>query len=378
MKTNKIFMILSALGIVFVVDAHSRTALQPMTYYFDYNTFFMPMFVFISGYFFQQKYITNIGKTMKKKAMRLLVPYFIWGYLYCAIEAILLYFGVIKYDLDLTWQEALIRPWTKGYICDLVAPTWFVMAIIMTQIAYFLIRKMMNRYWNEIVAMVLFIITGMVSIYCCRQGVNHGLILPILKVGFFLQFYQLGIIYKIYIEKYFIRCPKMYIMLAAVIINTLLWMRYKDNILFLDLTLMDSFKTNNLLLPLITSITGISFWLCIAIKLAPVLGHNRLVNFISDHTYEIMTHHYLFFNLFNAVLYLISRFLIDIQFNIDEFRTSAWYHLEPVIQFRIFYLLVGLGGPLLIIYFIEKLRNNNSINLRGEKIGGVNKVGKES
>ena len=52
-KSNKEFMLLSAIGIIFVVDAHAWTSLSLFTAYIPYNSFFMPMFVFISGYFFK-------------------------------------------------------------------------------------------------------------------------------------------------------------------------------------------------------------------------------------------------------------------------------------------------------------------------------------
>ena len=43
-KSNKTFMILSALGILFVVDAHAWSPLGLMTNFFPYNSFFMPIY----------------------------------------------------------------------------------------------------------------------------------------------------------------------------------------------------------------------------------------------------------------------------------------------------------------------------------------------
>ena len=47
-KSNKKFMLLSAIGIFMVVDHHTWTALNLFGDFIPYNSFFMPMFVFIS------------------------------------------------------------------------------------------------------------------------------------------------------------------------------------------------------------------------------------------------------------------------------------------------------------------------------------------
>ncbi len=50
-KSNKKFMLLSAIGILMVVDHHTWITFNLFGDFIPYNSFFMPMFVFISGYF---------------------------------------------------------------------------------------------------------------------------------------------------------------------------------------------------------------------------------------------------------------------------------------------------------------------------------------
>ena len=75
-KSNKKFMVLSAIGIFMVVDHHTFTAFNLFGDFIPYNSFFMPMFVFISGYFNKVDGTTNLWTYLKKKVRTLLVPFF--------------------------------------------------------------------------------------------------------------------------------------------------------------------------------------------------------------------------------------------------------------------------------------------------------------
>ena len=74
-KSNKKFMLLSAIGIFMVVDHHTFTALNILGDFIPYNSFFMPMFVFISGYFNKVDSGTKLLPYTWKKVKNLLFPY---------------------------------------------------------------------------------------------------------------------------------------------------------------------------------------------------------------------------------------------------------------------------------------------------------------
>ena len=74
-KSNKKFMLLSAIGIFMVVDHHTFTAFNILGDFLPYNSFFMPMFVFISGYFNKVDGSTNLWTYLLKKIKTLLIPY---------------------------------------------------------------------------------------------------------------------------------------------------------------------------------------------------------------------------------------------------------------------------------------------------------------
>ena len=66
-KTNKKFMVLSALGIIMVVDLHCGISLNLLNSIIPYESFFMPLFVFISGYFNKVNEKTDLSTYFKKK-----------------------------------------------------------------------------------------------------------------------------------------------------------------------------------------------------------------------------------------------------------------------------------------------------------------------
>ena len=73
-KSNKKFMILSAIGIFMVVDSHTFTCFNILGNFMPYNSFFMPMFVFISGYFNKVDSSTNLRTYLIKKIKSLIIP----------------------------------------------------------------------------------------------------------------------------------------------------------------------------------------------------------------------------------------------------------------------------------------------------------------
>lgn len=328
-KENKAFMILSALGILFVVDVHLGNSVSFLTQIFPYNSFFMPMFAFISGYFFREKHIRSWGSLFRfsvKKVKNLLLPYFFWIAFYGVLTYLLRKYGILEIG-QISYADLIRNITTSGTSFEFNDPAWFVPLLFCVILSYCFIRKIAAKHWNDYPAMVFFALIGAAAVYASNTSFHTTNHYMLLKVSFFLQFYHLGVLFRNKLEAWFDNTSGLILCTAAVVINILLLAIYGDDISFPLCASMSGFRTNNPFLPLITSVTGITFWLKISKKLVPVLGQNRLVNFISDHTDFIMTHHLAVKHLFIGLMILGYRCGMECFSGIDvqRFRTESWY-----------------------------------------------------
>lgn len=354
-KENKQFMILSALAIIFVVDAHAWSPLAIFTHFFPYNSFFMPLFVFISGYFFSEKHLEKVRWYVGQKAKRLLLPYYIILFCNIVIAVFLRNFVPIGsgYGTFVTLDEFLVNPFFEANLSYLFTPGWFAPALFCVLVVWIFIRYILRRLWNDYVATIVCCIIGAFCVYLAKIRVNDTIFLPLIRTGFLMQFYQIGVLYRLKLEEKFRKVPALVVLLTTIVINTFLQYYTNNQIYFNDINIMSGFLTDIYVLPLITSITGISFWLVIADKLVPVLGENKLINYISGHTYSIMMFHILWFNVYN---FLISRIpSVAKNFDFERFYHTAWYRYEPTTQMRVMYTIVGLFGSVAMCWCVEKL-----------------------
>ena len=154
MKSNQTFAILSAIAIIMVVDAHCGGALNLFTNFFPYNSFFMPLFVFVSGYFFstKDKPLTFIYK----KTKRILLPYIIINLIYIFGILILQHLNPTYrlYSNVFSLVNFIKMMFTSGAECILTTPAWFVVTLYFTTIIYYFI-KLIFKKWNNLLQVIL-------------------------------------------------------------------------------------------------------------------------------------------------------------------------------------------------------------------------------
>ena len=358
-------MLLSAMAIVMVVDAHAGYPLGILQSVFPYGSFFMPLFVFISGYFFSEKNLINIRNYLWKQTKKLLLVYYIVN-----ILAILLVLFLQWINSDFHWfgnfdliYFLFIVPYTIGYEIDILFPCWFVAALYMVIVFYHLLRSIIGRYWNDITAFVSMLFLGT---FCVQKGAEindkYSLFLGFFKVLFLIEFYEFGVIYRKYLENIVRSCSVWIVLPIPFLINIFLSILIDSHLSFGGMPILESSFVSPVV-PIMTSYSGIIFYTVIADRLSCYgsIAENKLINYISTHTMQIMILHLPFMNLLNWILMHIPYFARTFDYN--AFMSTPWYKYIFIDRMGkasnggyALYFLFGLGGALLVCYGYDRLK----------------------
>ena len=358
-KSNKKFMVLSAIGIIMAVDAHSWTPLNLFASYIPYNSFFMPLFVFISGYFNKVDSETDLKSYVLKKTKRLLLPYVVFSLSLIAVEQLLnliLRGGIHSNVCD----EVLYGLFAMiiGISDSIASPLWFVYSLFFVQIVYAGIKKILYKHWNSLVVFVVFCLINIGTIYIYKSF-NPGVLVRIpLRCVFFIPFIELGIIFRERIEPALSLLKNgwnVVVLLALLILNMFRMMFLSEpNSICFPIQYFNDFPSPYIFTPLISSFVGITFWVIVVETVGETLYKNQVINYISENTLWVLGLHVLFFNLLNCILLFVNTFIVRLQdFSYSE--VSWWYFWEPIEQFRFMYFAFGLAGPLLLKYTFDKV-----------------------
>lgn len=350
-------MLLSFFGIIMVVLGHTGDPIRLASDIFPYYSFHMALFIFISGYFYNPQNENKLwGKNgyLLKKVKKLVIPYFIWNVIYGIIVTILRKLNVISYGVSINFRSLFISPWLGGHQYMLNLASWFLLALFLVSIIYILIRKLasMAKIWNDVLALFFFLIISIVSIFFAQKDISQYY-LPLLRTGFFLFFYQLGYVYKTKIEGKFKINNVIYflILILVQIIFIKLEGKVPYTVVFME------FENKILITPIIVSITGILFWLKISEILVPALGKSKIVNYISNYTYDIMLHHLFVVFMLNLLIWKLSPILNLEGFSVERFKSTIYYcYTAGIAQSQIIYSIAAIFLPLVFRFLYEKLQ----------------------
>lgn len=346
-KSNKQFMLMSAVGIFFVVDLHAGTPFGIFNSIFDYESFFMQMFVFISGYFFKEQNLNTPFKYIWKNTKKLIIPYLAINLFYsCFIILAKLHNPRIEWYT----QFSLL---SEGRDTVITLPAWFVPMLYFVIVTYTLLRLIFKK-WNTVIAFSVMSVIGMVSVYFSRSEYNNIYTVLILKIAFFIQFFEMGVLYRCRLETRFKKMSKLKIILLCTLINIFLIIISQNNMKCKYFYKMGGFMTDIYIMPLLTAITGICFWLCITEWLAVALGNSRIINYISKHTFAIMFHHLFFFT---ALSYILSKINFETPFDYKQFYANAgWYKYPAFEGVKFLYVIFAFAGCLLLCFIWDKAK----------------------
>ena len=298
-KTNKKMMILSFFGIIFVVIGHLTGSLT-ISKLFPYYSFHMVLFIFISGYFYKEEYANNLYKKdgyFINRFKKFVIPYYFWNFIYGLFVTILIYCGIKSYGNVISFKTLLIDPWFYGNQFYFNTPAWFCLSLFIVNIVYSFIRKIIGKKWNDFIALIIFLILACISIKLSFY--NLKCILIINRTLFFMLFYQFGYMYKKIFESKLKNINSFILIIISIIIQIIL-LSIDNHIIYETIYMV--FNCKYIIVPIIVGVNGIWFWLNISNILVKFIGNSKIVNYVSENTFDIMMHHLFWMFIFNLII----------------------------------------------------------------------------
>lgn len=370
-QRNKQMDVLLCLGIVLVILGHvgANSWKTKLFDWFVIYSFHMPLFFFISGYFYRPEREKEYGKSVLRMVEKFVVPYYAWNLVYAVIAFALKDAELVRFNLDKSILNFIITPWTTGDQYQLNSPAWFLLTLFLVELAYITLHKFFAfiKIKNEYVLFIPFLAMGIAGGGMMVHGVVAGGKLVLAKMLFGIAFYHLGHLYSTNLEKADKLNNVAYFSILFVIQYFL--MVKTDGFPYISMW-NGSITTmgQNVFLPMAVALTGIAFMLRVSRILTPSLGDSKIVKKLSMSTKTIMIHHYAVIVFFNVALSLIHEHLFKLPY-FDEKWVSVLYkypgphnHVE---MFCLVYIILCLAAPI-----------GGNMIFRKMKSGVMSKVGK--
>lgn len=347
---NITFCILSGLAIIMIVAGHVGYDILTVGGLFPYYSFHVPLFLFISGYFYREKEEDKPLSYFIKKIKRLLFPYFIWNLVY-GILAQLLHLCGFSMGEAINFRTLFIEPFVSGYQFIYNYAAWFVPVLfiieMMNLLMCLILKKLRLCYEGFILAGSL--VAGMVVIWLAIHGHVWGIYKMPGRILFLYPCFQMGQFYYRKLEKHDTLGNLPYF---AIVIGVQLLLTLCCNGLAYSSVWCTGFA-NGFVIPYVTVVSGVAFWLRIAKILSPLFCGNKYVLYLGKNTYAVMMHHVMAFMAVKAAIAAVAAHTAwCADFDREQYlgNIDYYYMVKGAEQFKMVYLLAGILLPLLLQY----------------------------
>lgn len=354
-KENREMRILSAIGIILVVAGHLGYDLFDIGGLFPYYSFHVFIFLFVSGYFYKKEAQERILNYLLGKALTLLAPYFLWNLFY-GLLAEVLHLAGFSIGEGLSLKTLFLDPFLSGHQFMYNFPAWFVPALFLVEAVNVCMRKVLSllKLDREWLIFGICMVLGMLTVFLAIGGHVWGLYKFPGRILFMLPGFQMGRIYKEKLEVHDTMedGPYFLIVMGLQILITI----FCGGLAF-SAVWVTSFSSGPLI-PYITVMTGIAFWLRIARILSGIPYLSGKMVFIGRDTYAIMMHHIASFMLVKGFFYLLSLYTPFCgEFDREMFfsEVSFVYLAGGSEASKWIYLFAGIGLPLVIAHSQRKM-----------------------
>lgn len=368
---NMQFALLSALGMFFVVDGHLNNSYLDIGGLFPYYSFHMPLFAFISGYFYKPGSEDGLWGYARRKGVRLLGPYMVYNLLY-GIAAQFLHGAGFAFGGSLSIRNLLIEPFITGHQFEYNLAAWFVPALFLVEMANVLLRRLLKTVArrelgsNEYIVSILYLVIGIAGISLAMSGRYQGGWLSLVRLMFLLPCYQWGTLYRQKLEK---KDRMESIWYFAILIAVQFLLVIGGRPLIYSVAFCNGFTGRAL--PYITAATGIAFWLRVSRIGARAAQGSRAVSYFGRHTFPVMMHHIMALMVLKTIFAAFAKYTpLFVGFSFEQYKADLWYCYFPkdLPQFRIFYLIWAIVTPLMFQVMLDHIKR--FCKTRGQLPGG--------
>ena len=373
LEYNVTFGILSALSIIMIVAGHSGYDILTVGGLFPYYSFHVPLFMFISGYFYREEEESRPLAYLKKKAKRLLLPYFIWNVFYGILAQTLRTFGGFSLGEAVSLKTLFVSPFLNGYQFIYNFAAWFVPVLFVVEAMNLCMRLLLKRQHGNSEWLIFMgsLAVGMAVVYFAVQGRVWGLYKTPGRILFLYPCFQMGQFYKKRLER---RDTLGNLPYFAIVIGVQVLLHLCCNGLAYSSVWCTGFA-NGPVIPYMTVVSGVAFWLRVSKILAPLCGAkgscaaaqpgrkrqgvlsaagksaDGFLLYLGRNTYAVMMHHIMAFMLVKAVLAGIAAhtgYLADFDFASFYGNIDYYYLVKGSEAFQMVYLAAGVGLPMLL------------------------------
>lgn len=294
--------LLKAIAIALVVSGHLEFRIFDM---FPPYSFQIALFFFISGMLFKDKYLNNVQEFIKRRSKSLLLLYFIYSAFYLIVTIIIAKLTGKFWGMEISLKNFFITPFLNGHQFDLSCPMWFVPQLFITLLTFlFIERNIKDKLKTPIYTLMCF-----ASIPLSKAFPLTLVFLVVIRTMFSLFFVHLGHLYTTKINgKVNIFTPQ--ILAFVICLQAVLWHFNRDFLpsqgVGLSYVLVWARFDNQLIVPVLTSITGIWFSLFFVEITYNYLKNIKFIKLMGENTYHIMANHLFVMYLITAIIFKLN------------------------------------------------------------------------
>ncbi len=367
--------ILSVFAISFVVLGHINfqvsmpiTLQEILTFqgWFPYYSFHLPLFLFISGYFFQdlpedRACFPSLLRFIGKKIVKLLIPYYLFSGLSLLFNTWLHTRGFTFGD-SFSLTDWLAGPWTSLYYVSFSTPAWYLPALFLAEVYFLPLRAVFRRLFKrsllrETLLLAVTLAAGVAAVYCKETAAPSGTAVVYLRSVVMLFFMQVGALYRRHLEKHDTLKSGWYFLIVFAAQLLLIVLSGNGRLSPGLYELKDMGKTGCVYF--IGGLTGVMLWLRVSAIAASLPRQSGLLAFIGKNTKYIMGLHVFSWFLFNTLLsqlYAYDRRMVLVSgFSTRWYHSFLYYCHTESPRMILLYYLAGMGLPLLAAWVAQFL-----------------------